>query len=201
MKNAALELTAEMQYMIMPTLRNALKSQILFEEGKRLFPDAENYEDVWKSRFGDRFLNMSTLIRVASSIENILRDYYMYKKGHRNLIDLKSDSKYKQGVFQRIMPWGEGAIQLLSSLGIDLTIKKDWKIMQEIMLHRHLYTHNSGLLDEKYISELKALTGLDLTEDKSISALYPAQDVYYFAPLENLGQFIEAGRRFSADLI
>lgn len=200
-KNAALELAAEMQYMILPILRNSLKSHILLEEGKRLFPDAENYEDVWKSRYGDRFFNMSTLVRIASSIENILRDYYMHKKGHRNLVDLKADPGYKQGIFQRIMPWGEGAIQLFSGLGIDLTTKIDWKTMQEITLHRHLYAHNSGLLDSKYIRELKTLTGLDLIEDKSISALYPAQDVYYFTPLENLGLFIESGRRFSADLI
>lgn len=202
MQNAILELAAENHYMIRPILVNALKNQVLMAEGRRMFPNASNYHDVWARRFSDRFFDMATMIRVATSIETVLRDFYMSKKGHSNLIELRADTEYKMGIFQRIMPWhGNGAIQLLSSLGVDITVIPEFPVMQEIMLHRHLYAHNAGLLDDKYIDDLKKLTSVDLMADSNISASYPAQDTFYFEPLKRLSDFIEAGRRFSRALI
>jgi hypothetical protein len=67
------------------------------------------------------------------------------------------------------------------------------------MVHRHLYTHRSGLVDDEYISNLHAVTGLDITSE--LTALgYPTDEVYFFRPLSELPRFIEAARKFFAAL-
>lgn len=200
MQNSNIELVAETHYLILPVLKNALKSQIILPGGKTVFPNANTYLDVWQSRFGDRFFDMSTLIRIGTSIEIVLRDYYMQKMGYANQIQLKADTSYSLGVFQRIMPWSVGAIDLFKAIGIDLTTKSDWITIQEIMLHRHLYAHNSGILNDKYINDLLKLTGRNLLNDPLVTSTYPAQDTLYFHPLGNITAFIEATRRFSRDL-
>jgi hypothetical protein len=196
--NSGIERVAETHYMILPALKNALTQQILTPEGQQLFPDCSTYWDVWTRRLSDKFFDMGTLIRAAASVETALRDYYVLRKGYTNLTQLRQDSQFKENIFQRIMPWHktDGAISLLTSVDVDLRAIQELPQLQELMLHRHLYAHNLGVIDDKYIDRLKKLTGRDLMADPGIRATYPAQDVYWFEPLSRLNLFIEAVRGF-----
>lgn len=53
-----------------------------------------------------------------------------------------------------------------------------------------------GILDDKYIENLKRLNSVDLLADPIITNKYPAEDVYYFAPLRDINRFIEGSRKF-----
>ena len=198
MDNPEIERVAETHYMIRPVLKRALASQVLMPEGKKIFPDCSTYWDVWTKRLSDRFFDMGTLIRVAASVETSLRDYYVLKKGYQNLTQLRRDPQYKQNVFQRIMPWNgsDGAIPLVRTVGVDLTTLSELPTLQELMLHRHLYAHNLGVIDDQYIERLKQLTHRDLLADPAISNSYPAQDVVWFEPLGRIDNFIAAVRAF-----
>lgn len=198
MENPGIERVAETHYMICPVLKSALTKQSLTPEGQRIFPNCSTYWDVWTQRLSDKFFDMGTLIRSAASVETGLRDYYVQKKGYANLTQLRHDSQYKENIFQRIMPWNgsDGAIPLLKSVGVDLTTLQELPQLQELMLHRHLYAHNLGIIDDKYIDRLKKLTGKDLMTGPAISSTYPAQDVYWFEPLDRINLFIEAVRGF-----
>ena len=198
MDNLGIERVAETHFMIRPVLKSALTKQVLMPEGKNMFPNCETYWDVWIQRLSDKFFDMGTLIRAAASVETSLRDYYVLKKGHLNLTQLRQDPKYKQNIFQRIMPWhgSDGAIPLLMTVEVDLKALTELPVLQELMLHRHLYAHNLGVIDDQYIDKLKKLTGRDLLADPTISSSYPAQDVVWFEPLSRNNSFIEATRSF-----
>jgi hypothetical protein len=124
----------------------------------------------------------------------------MYRKGHSTLTELQNDPHYQKGVFQRVQSWqrANGAIGLYSDdLGYDLTSNPHLQTMQEAMAHRHLYAHNSGLLDDQYIANIETITGTDLRTQPGLAARgYPAEDVYWFEPLGRLNLFIEQARRF-----
>ena len=96
------------------------------------------------------------------------------------------------------MPWhgNYGAIALLKSVNIDITAIPELPTVQELVLHRHLYAHNLGVIDDEYIKNLKRLTAVDLQADPTVAAQYPAQDVFWFEPLDRLPVFIEAVRSF-----
>ena len=202
MDSPGIERVAETHYIIRPVLKGALTSQVLMPEGKTMFPNCSTYWDVWTQRLSDRFFDMGTLIRAAASVETTLRDYYMLKKGHQNLTQLRQDPQYKQNIFQRLMPWNgaDGAIPLFLTVGVDLKAFTELPTLQELMLHRHLYAHNLGVIDDQYIDRLKKLTGRDLLTDPTISTSYPAQDVVWFEPLGRINDFIEAVRRFFRQL-
>jgi hypothetical protein len=91
-----------------------------------------------------------------------------------------------------------GAVDLAFS-GVpnyDLTTNPELSAIQEAMMHRHLYAHNSGLVDDDYIDKLRRITGHDLASDSRISASYPNDDTYWFEPLKSLNTLIESTRRF-----
>ena len=69
------------------------------------------------------------------------------------------------------------------------------------MLCRHLYAHNSGILDEDFVEKYENLTGVDISEDQVIKGLgYPSEDVYFFAPLKSIGTCIENCEQFIKNL-
>lgn len=155
----------------------------------------------WTGRFGDRFFDMGTLIRAAAGVETGLRDYLCRKRTFSNLDQLRShlakDRKWRGAVFQRIQPWhtGDGAKDLLQAeLGYDLTTNPHLRNVQELVLHRHLYAHQAGVLDDYYIEDWKKLTGEDLAADPMVEGTYPAQDAYWFRPLDRLADYINAAK-------
>lgn len=198
MRSPDLERVAETHFMLRPTLNSALKKNALTTEGQALLPGCSTYFDVWTKSYSDRFFDMGTLIRAAASVETSLRDYYAQKKGYLNLSQLRQDPNYKKNIFQRVMPWhgNDGAIMLLKTVNVDITTIPQLPTIQELVLHRHLYAHNLGVIDDEYINNLKRLTMVDLQADPKVASRYPAQDVCWFEPLGRIPVFIEAVRSF-----
>jgi len=198
MRSSDLERVADTHFVIRPTLSSALKKSAITAEGQALYPGCSTYFDVWTKRHSDKFFDMGTLIRAAASVETALRDYYVLKKGHLNLSQLRQDPNYKKNIFQRVMPWhgNNGAIALLKMVNVDITVIPELPTIQELVLHRHLYAHNLGVIDDDYINNLKRLTSVDIQTDATVAAEYPANDVFWFEPLSRLPVFIEAVRTF-----
>lgn len=191
---------AESHFMLKPVLVSALKKQKITDAGKAFVSGADTYYDFWVNTYNEMFYDMGVFIRLGAEIEICLREYYANKKGYSNLTELNSDPKYKQGIFQRILPWQNkptDAIDLFrSELGYDLNTNVKFKNIQEIMILRHLYAHNAGLINEKFINEYEKMNGIDITTLPDIKDHYPTEDCYFFAPLKKLNTFIEDARSF-----
>lgn len=198
--NSRINRIAESHFFLKPVLISALKKQIITAEGKPFVLGAETYFDFWVSTYNDKFYDMGVFIRLGAEVEICLRDYYIKKKGYDNLTQLISDPKYKQGAFQRILPWQNNPTDAISlfkcELGYDLNANSKFRNIQELMILRHLYAHNAGLINEKFIIDYKKVSGTDITILPIIKDCYPAEDCYFFAPLNTLNNFIEDTRTF-----
>jgi len=188
------EFVAETHYGIKTMLVSTLKKQVisnsLFAQTKLL--SSKDFHEYWVKSNGDKFFDMGTFIRLGSSIEVALKQYYMVKKGYPSLLELKNDKNIKPGIFQRI---DDVAKLYKKELGYELSLNLYINLIKEIMLHRHLFAHNAGILDDKYMDALKALTGVDIVKEYKIP--YPfREDVVYFKPLLRLDEFIEGTRAF-----
>jgi len=191
---------AETHFFLRPMFVSSLKSPIA-PEARRLFLNSESYHEFWTKTFGDKFYDMGTLVRLGSEIEICLRDYYMAKKGFKNLVELRADPRYKRGIFQRIMPWQTSpndAISLFNDeLGYDLNNNPYFKAIQEIMQLRHLYAHNTGIIDDQFVDAYKKIVGEDVTLIPALGGgSYPDEDVYFFKPLSRLNDFINQTKKF-----
>jgi hypothetical protein len=138
---------------------------------------------------------------MVTNIQGRLQNaYYMDRKSYSTLIDLRNDARCKKGIFQRVQNWQgvNGVISLYrDEIGYDLTTNSHLHAIQEAMMHRHLYAHNSGLLDDEYIDNIRQITGEDIRTHPSLAqSNHPAEDVYWFEPLDRLNLHIEEARRF-----
>lgn len=193
---------AETHFFLKPVLVNALKNQIITEEERKFTNGADNYYEYWTATFNDRFYDMATLIRLGTEIENGLKYYYMEKMGHQNLLDLKNDPNYENNIFQRILPWTKNsAIDLfITYLNYDLNNNTKLRIIQELMLCRHLYAHNTGLINDDFVNKYYRLTGIDIAQIAQIKNSYPQNDTYFFTPLNKINEYIEESKRFISEL-
>lgn len=190
---------AEVQFYVKPNLNRALQAQTISPAGQMMVGNHATMYDYWQARHGDKFFDMSTVTHLGTVIENNLKRYYMEKKGHSTLSDLRTDPHFSKGIFQRVQSWqNNGVVQLYNDeLGYDLNGNPHLPSIQEVMMHRHLYAHNSGLLDDEYIDNIRTITGQDITTLSSFKSLpYPKEDTYWFEPLQRLSEFIEETRRF-----
>lgn len=192
---------AETQFFLRPVIENSLKTQSITEQGKPFVGGANTYYEYWTRSFNDKFFDMGTFIRLGTEIENTLKYYYMEKKSHQNMIDLKNDPYFKLNIFQRVLPWSKNsALELYKNeLDIDLTLNSKLNSIQEIMYCRHLFAHNCGLLTDDFIANFHRLTGIDILTLPSAQT-YPSEDTYYFEPLKKLDKFIEESRKFVKEL-
>lgn len=193
-----LNLVAETQFYLRPVLIKSLQKQLLTDDARVfLGKPYKDYAEYWKDSFSDRFFDMATMIRLGTAIECCLKWYYMHKKKYTNMSHLKDDPDYEQNIFQRVQSWqSNGVISLYKAqLGIDLTTLPKLSSLQEAMMHRHLYAHNSGILDQHYIDKIKKITGTDIALlPEAVS--YPTSDTYWFEPLKRIGPLIEDARTF-----
>lgn len=196
---AEINRVAETHYLLRWQLASKLKESVITPEGKAFVGDYDTYHDFWCGTYGDRFFDMTTMIRLGTAVEQNLKRYYMHRKGYATLAELRTDPSIKKGIFQRVQSWQDnGVIPLYErELGYDLKGHPHLKPMQEMMTHRHLYGHNSGLLDDEYIENILEITGEDVRTLPTIAeSRYPDEDVYWFEPLKKLNHFIEEARRF-----
>ena len=172
---------AETHYAIRTLLKSRLQQQwvdldVIAAATGRPGHGKIDYWTWWTQRQGDRFFDMGSLIRLAAGLETGLRDYLSRKKEFSNLNGLRqflaTNARWKGAVFQRIQPWhvADGVRSLLAQeLGYDLITNSDLRDMQELMLHRHLYAHRAGVLDDQYIDDWQKLTTENLANDPAIS--------------------------------
>ena len=193
---------AEVHFYVKPVLNRVLQTHTITPAGKMMVGNFATMYEYWQARLGDKFFDMSTTIRLGTVIESNLKRYYMEKKGHSNLADWRSDRRFSKGIFQRVQSWQtDGVVQLYNDeLGHDLNANPHLPFIQELMMHRHLYAHNSGLLDDEYIDRIRTITGQDIREHPDFTTLsYPTEDTYWFEPLQRLTTFIEETRSFFRD--
>ncbi len=185
--NLDVERVAETHFFLRPVLVNALRAQEITDAGRaHLNSGATNYYELWVETLADRWFDMASLIRLGTAIETGLRDAYERCSGK---------PAPASGIFQRLIGDSDITDMFAADCGIDLPANAEWGTVRTIMLHRHLYAHRSGAVDEKYLKGHVAVTGNDISPDvKAIG--YPRQLVYWFRPLENLSAYIEASRRF-----
>ncbi|PIQ25555.1 hypothetical protein COW36_21160 [bacterium (Candidatus Blackallbacteria) CG17_big_fil_post_rev_8_21_14_2_50_48_46] len=199
---------AETHFFLRPVLKKSLKETIISPEGQAEVGPYANYYDYWTGTLSDKFFDMATFMRLGSVLEFNLRNYYTLKKGYSSLLSLTTDpllcdhsGRFDTGLFQRIVQAPtktKGIGKVFDSIGVDLTDTgkfPDFIKLRELMLHRHLYAHKSGLVDDEYMKKLKDNFNIDISADIA-SKGYPAQDVYYFEPLSKLNDFIEDSRKF-----
>jgi hypothetical protein len=184
--NPDVERVAETHFLVRPVLVNALRRQSITDAGRaHLRSDAATYYDRWVETFADRWFDMASIIRLGSAIETGLRDVYLRCSG----------KAAADGVFQRLVKDSEIRTLFQTDCAIDLAAIAEWADVRTVMLHRHLYAHRSGAVDDKYLSDYVNLTGHDITP-RVVAHGYPAKEVYWFRPLTSLGDYIEATRRF-----
>ncbi len=194
---ADVERVAETHFFIRHRLQRSLESWQLDSGARDVFgTNAESYWGVWTAGYGDRFFDMATFIRLGTAVENGLRHFHREVSGKR--ID-------DHGVFQRLVKPDVLGRLFVEDCGVGLEALASFAEMREVMVHRHLFAHRAGLVDDKYVSDLKAVTGQDISHD--LAALgFPDEDVYWFTPLRRLGPsstdagLIEAARRFFRDV-
>jgi hypothetical protein len=190
---AEINRVAEVQFHLRPQLGLLLRATALTTEARDFLGiDAANYEQYWQQTFGDRFFDMGTLQRLATATETGLRHHYRSLAGEDRA---RHVARTNQGVFQQLVRPNRLLALYENDCGYDLTGNPGWARARELMAHRHLYAHRSGLVDDRYLRDIRDLTGVDLLA--RVSALgYPDEDVFWFTPLQQLGQFIEDLRLF-----
>jgi hypothetical protein len=201
MTKASYRRIADHHYSVRRILVKALKNNFLTDDARVfLGKPYDNFHDLWVGQSNDKFYDMMTMIRLGSLVELELKNSYMHLSGHKNISQLMSDPEYRNGAFQKILPWQKSkndGLTLLSNRNFDVNAACCFAKIQEIMIHRHLYAHGSGILDQKYIDDWKKLTGEDITERVRP---FPDEDVYFFDPLVRLNEYMECVREFLNDL-
>jgi hypothetical protein len=191
MRQPDVERVAETHFMLRPILIGALKQVSITEEGQRHLGPYSNWYEFWERSYSQRFFDMASLNRLGTALEVGLRDFHFAKTGTH---------PKDQRVFQRLVdPTKLLALIATDCGGYQLRTNPEWQSMRELMVYRHLYAHRSGAVDAKFMEDFKVVTGDDLTPELAKHG-YPAQDVYWFKPLDRLGELIEAARRFFREL-
>lgn len=180
---------AETHYFLRIHLVGYLETVDLRHLPADLLGGARTYADYWRSTYSDRYFDMGTLQRLATGLETGLRAY------HRAVAGKERARGVARGSFQRLVEPDQLVALFEGDCGYRLPDNPEWQSMRELMAHRHLYAHRSGNIDDKYLDDLRLVTGKDLRPEVEQLG-YPDEEVLWFGPLGRLGDFIESARRF-----
>lgn len=188
----------ESEFFIRRQLENSLKSIPFDDRMKSVAGNYDTYFDMWRATYSDKFYDMTTIVRLGTVIETCLKDYYQNKSGFSNRKELKDHINSKQNVFQQVLPWHiDGVLKRIKKeFSIDPFAISELPLVQETMLLRHLYAHNSGVIDKKFVEHYERLTSIDLGSQSSIYNTYELDDCYYFEPLNNISKYLSATEKF-----
>ncbi len=191
--HAEVERVAEVHLHLRSRLERALEAVVLTEEGRQfLSTDAATYRQYWEQTYGDRYFDMGTLQRLATAVESGLRHYHRAVAGAERGHQVATTDR---GIFQQLVHPAKLLKLYQDDCGYDLSSNPGWPRMRELVVHRHLYAHRSGLVDDLYINDFREVRGEDLLPQ--IASLgYPDEEVLWFSPLKQLGLFIEDVRLF-----
>lgn len=154
--------------------------------------DFTNYGQYWRASRGAEYFDMATLLRLGSALETGLRAVHRSRVATDQVGAVRSPPT---GVFQQLVDPRRLIEVFQRDCGVRIDNFAEWRTMQELMVHRHLYAHRSGSVDDRYIDQLRTVTGQDVT--RRLAELgYPDAEVLWFEPLHRLGDFIESARTF-----
>lgn len=197
MENLEVRRVAEAFWHLRPVLVRALQSFSLTAEARTaLGTDARTYYELWQETFADKWYDMATIIRLGTAIEIGLSDAYLalVKRQGNDGTELVTPSG-GSAMFQRLIEPTKLLESFQTDCGVNLAGLPGWDKIRELMLHRHLYVHRGGRVDERYIKRLHELAGQDI-RPQLVDAGYPAEEVYWFAPLRGISEYIEHVSRF-----
>lgn len=192
---ASLNRVAETHFFVRIKLNQALDSVALTDASELIVGSKyRNYGEYWRASYGEAFFDIGTLLRLATAIEDGLREVYLQVAGEARLRAFVQ--RHGRGVFQRLRD-RDGVLVKEFRLALDYELESnpEWSSLCLIMAHRHLYAHRSGQIDEDYVRQIRELSGEDVSETFD-SAGWPAERMYWFRPLHSLGDMIEETRRF-----
>jgi hypothetical protein len=190
-----LEMAAQTHFFLRPKLVMALEQFVIAEDQRHVVQGAKTYAEYFQVSFSDRFFDSATMMRLGTAIERHLKARYQAISGG-------NIAAIRKGAFQRIQPnhtKPDDAQHLFNAIGINLPALADFRAAQEVMLHRHLYAHSSGLLDDSYVKSWRKLTGEDILKRPGCSR-FLLEETYVFQPLQHLPEYIEALRRLFREL-
>ena len=188
----------ESEYFLRRQIESNLKSIKFNDQEKEKYGDHDTYFDLWCATLSDKFYDMTTIVRLGTIIEGCLKDYYQDKKGFSNRKQLNDHIDSNQNVFQQVLPWHSDGVlnRIKAEFSVDSFSISELPVLQETMLLRHLYAHNSGLIDEKFVRDYKRLIGTDLGDANSAYKNFENQDYYYFEPLSRVSNYLSETERF-----
>ncbi len=202
----------EIQIGIKPLIEEALEQKKIPKENHFYELGLKNYNEYWKLTKSDVFFEVSLLVRLGSIIEHGLRIYFMYKMNFNSTTELynhftDSNGKlikgtiYSEGVFQRWNLQNSSNIVALfyKYINIELEKVKFCNVIKEIVTHRNQFVHKLGMLDEKYITSIRELTGLQINVAEGLKD-YPNVDYIDLRATENLEDYINNTISFFEEL-
>ena len=206
----ALSRVATAQFLVFPVAEGALIKHGVPSSLKPHFPTANNLLEVLKQDHSLDFMVMGNFMRLGGELEIFLSQYYANRYGcsWRNLTF--PHKKYSGAVFQRTLPNTQmnTVIDLFQTISVDLFKIKYFSSIQEYFVHRHLYVHQTGLVDRKYLDQIEAALGV--TERARIenavlkeAAATKVEDavVFWFEPLgKRFTTLITEAQEFILDL-
>lgn len=196
---AQIEMVARVHRLYKPIMELALQNSLTTEHGKEISGNNNLYEG-WKSSYGDKYFNMTSIVRLSSEIELFFKSYYVERKGYPNLSKLKNDPKAKSlGIFQRVEKSKSSSVVELfeSEFSIFLSSISHFIVIREMFVLRHLYAHRVGVIDDRFLDEYRTVTGTNLKLNSEIlRAGYPNKDVIWFVDDAFVSRLISASQAF-----
>ncbi len=172
----------------------AFKGFVINPNARELLGGSTTLHEYWVGTRSDIYFDMGTFVRLGSETEGAFRDYYMFSLKLPNLNELKSSLPKAGPVFQRVKSGDTLQKLYLKDLKINLEEFPEFALIKEFVIHRHLYAHNSGYLDEQFFKDMKEYCEIDLlANDPEFSELgWPTKDLVYTSPLRRIGEFSTA---------
>lgn len=206
----AVNRVATAQFIIFYTAESALKRSPILD--KTRFPGIDNMLELLQSDHSWDFMLMGNFMRLGGELEIFLGHYYAEKKGV-NWREVKSHlpKPFKNGtIFQRVRSSQKNNLIDLyrQELGIDLAALKHFRTVQEYFVHRHLYVHQTGLVDRRYLEQIEEILGSAERQRIEQAVLATGQAatveevvVYWFEPLKKrFRETIEEAKAFILEL-
>ncbi len=204
---------------LVPILRKALSKRTLTPEMRQVMPEGcETLLDVFHRDHTINFMRMGSFLRLGATLERFVRAYYMEKVQLTTTAELREDLTALGGGFE---PFVFRSFYLSPArshptvvdlyarrLGINLGDKVGFSSVQEYFIHRALYVHKNGQVDDEYLDQIAALLGKDERDriEAAIMSVSPVEHVedahaYWFEPIDkNLQHYIDRAMRFVLSL-
>lgn len=171
-----------------------------------------SYHHMWQATLLDKFYDITIMVRLGIVIESCLKDYYQEQCGLSNRKELQEHMNSTQNIFQQLQPWHKNGIfvKINNEFHINPLEIDEVKTIQQVVLLRHFYAHNSGLLDQQFVNNYQRLTGIDICKAeslypglftdnknrKTIYSDYESEDIYFFEPLKKIQALISDSEKF-----